>query len=213
MNPVARWLSTWWLNRMASVAVLFDRKSQAIASLRKIIEIDSRNEMARAAIGNLYAEEGDQAAALKEFLALVELNPRNAEAWFNLGYIYDQRDELENAERCFRKAVELRPSIDRAWYGLGLVLVRQRRLGEAIDAFRRTIKLQSMSPYGYYQLGMTYHHLGRNESAAKVYEALKKFEPRYAATLKRDMEITVPQALDLESPEPSSKEGTETESI
>ncbi len=86
-------------------------------------------------------------------------------------------------------------SLDRAWYGLGLVLIREGRLDEAIVALRRNIKLQPMSPYGYYQLGMTYHHLGRADEAWKVYEELKGFEPRYAATLKRDIEITAPQAV------------------
>jgi tetratricopeptide (TPR) repeat protein len=127
VNPLTRFLSTWWLNRKASVAVLLDRKDRAIEDLSRIVEIDPRNEIARAAIGNLRAETGDQTGALREFLALVEVNPANAEAWFNLGFIYDQRDELEDAERCFRKSVELKPSIDRAWYGLGLVLVRSGR--------------------------------------------------------------------------------------
>jgi tetratricopeptide (TPR) repeat protein len=124
----------------------------------------------------------------------VKKNPSNAEAWFNLGFLLDQRDDLQPAEAAFRRAVQLRPSIDRAWYGLGLVLIREGRLEESIDAFRRNIKLQPFSPYGYYQLGMTLHHLGRAQQADKVYEDLKKFEPKYAATLKRDMQRTVPSA-------------------
>ena len=86
------------------------------------------------------------------------------------------------------------PSLDRAWYGLGLVLIRQGRLQEAIVTLQRNIKLQPFSPYGYYQLGMTYHHLGRSVEAWKMYEKLTQFEPKYAATLKRDLEQTKPQA-------------------
>lgn len=195
MTPITRTLTTWWLNRKASVAVLFDRRTSAIEDLRRIVEISPRDEVARAALGNLYAETGDQAGALREFEDLVRLSPANAEAWFNLGFLHDQRDELADAEGAFRKAVELKPSIDRAWYGLGLVLIREGRLTEAIDAFRKNIKLQPFSPYGYYQLGMTYHHLGDTVEAGKIHEELKKFEPKYAATLKRDMERTAPQAV------------------
>ena len=115
--------------------------------------------------------------------------------WFNLGYLHEQRDELQDAERSFRRSVELKPSIDRAWYGLGLVLIRQGRLNEAIEALRRNIKLQPFSPYGYYQLAMTYHHLGMSAEAEKVYDELSKFEPKYAATLRRDLAQTTPQAL------------------
>ena len=42
---------------------------------------------------------------------------------------------------------------------------------------------------------MTYHHLGRSEEAWKMYEKLTQFEPKYAATLKRDLEQTNPQAV------------------
>jgi len=64
---------------------------------------------------------------------------------------------------------------------------------------QRNIKLQPMSPYGYYQLGMTYHHLGRSGEARKMYEKLTEFEPKYAATLKRDLEQTKPKAVNKDS--------------
>lgn len=188
MNAIDRYLTRWWLANRASVAVLLKRNSTAIDLYRQIVELDPRDENARAALGNLLMEAGDAAGAIDAFLRLVEINPRNAEAWFNLGYIYEQRDDLANAERCFRRSVELKPSIDRAWYGLGLVLIRSERFGEAVEALKKNTELQPFSPYGWYQLGMTYHHLGERAKAQRIYEELKKFEPRYAATLKRDME-------------------------
>jgi Flp pilus assembly protein TadD len=192
MNLFDRFFTRWWLANRASLAVLLNRKSSAIDLYRQIVRMFPRDENARGALGNLLMESGDVAAATDAFLQLVELNPRNAEAWFNLGYIYDHRDELANAERCFRKAIELKPSIDRAWYGLGLVLIRAKRLREAVDVLKKNTELQPFSPYGFYQLGMTYHHLGERARANRVYEELKKFEPRYAATLRRDMEKAPP---------------------
>ena len=84
--------------------------------------------------------------------------------------------------------------------GLGLVLIRQGRFKEAIEALRRNIKLQPFSPYGYYQLGMTYHHLGNAAEAQEIHDELQKFEPKYAATLTRDMARTMPRA-DQRSPD------------
>jgi len=205
LNPLASRGLKWWLNRCASLALLFGRQKPASNFYQRILQIDPADEHARAVLGNLYASSGDQTAAIGEFTKLVAQHPRNAEGWFNLGFIHDQRDELSDAERCFRMAVQLQPSIDRAWYGLGLVLIRQGRLEEAVAALKRNIKLQPFSPYGYYQLGMTYHHLGKSPEAWKMYEELTKFEPKYAATLKRDLEVTVPQAArslaDTRSPE------------
>jgi hypothetical protein len=39
---------------------------------------------------------------------------------------------------------------------------------------------------------MTYHHLGEPAEAARIHDKLKGFEPRYAATLRRDMENKTP---------------------
>ena len=200
---ITRALTKWWLYRRAHAALLFKRDSRAIEVFREILRMDPADEYARSVIGNLYAKAGDQAAAIREFQELVAIHPQHADGWFNLGFIHDQRDELTEAERCFRRALELKPGLDRAWYGLGLVLIRQGRLQEAVAALKRNIKLQHFSPYGYYQLGMTYHHLGRSDEAWKMYQELTQFEPKFAATLKRDLEQTVPQAANRRDFQPT----------
>lgn len=194
MSAPSRYWLKWWLNRRGSAALMLKRNDDAMDTYRRVLKIDPSDEFARGVLGNLYAQKGDRTAAIEEFSRLVAHHPKNADGWFNLGFIHDERDELAEAERCFRNAVELSPALDRAWYGLGLVLIRQGRLDEAIVALKRNIKLQHFSPYGYYQLGMTYHHLGRSTEAWQMYEKLTQFEPKYAATLKRDLEQTVPQS-------------------
>jgi len=189
MNP-GRFLTKSWLRATASTALLIGRKRHALEVYEQILALDPRDLEARATVGHMRMERGEVAAAIDAFLKLLEVAPGNAEAWFNLGFIYEQRDEQDAAERCFRRALELGPSLDRAWYGLALVLIRTGRLTEAVDALKRNIGLQPFSPYGYYQLAMTYHHLGEAGEAWRIYEQLKSFEPRYAATLKRDLDQT-----------------------
>jgi len=190
MNAAGRFLARWWINQRANVAMLLKRSEAAIARYRELLALDPDDEVARSSLGNLLMEKGDAAGAAAEFERLVQTNPANADGWFNLGFVYEQREALADAERCFRRAVELRPSIDRAWYGLGLALIRGGRLRESVEALKKNIELQPFSPYGYYQLGMTYHHLGESSEAWRIHEKLKGFEPRYAATLKRDLENT-----------------------
>lgn len=211
MSLVARAFTKWWLNRRANFALLLKRYPRAIDAYRAILRIDPADAYARSVIGNLYANAGDRVAAIGEFRELVATHPKHADGWFNLGFLHDERDELADAERCFRTALELQPTLDRAWYGLGLVLIRQGRLAEAIVALKRNIKLQPLSPYGYYQLGMTYHHLGRSAEAWRMYGELTNFEPKYAATLKRDLEQTVPQAAgDRKESQPTEDIPTES---
>jgi tetratricopeptide (TPR) repeat protein len=193
MGAIDRWLMRFWVNQRANVAMLLKRNKAAMTCYRELLALNPRDEIARSTLGNLLMEAGDSTGAAAQFEQLVEINPDNAEAWFNLGYIYEQGERLDDAERCFRRAVALKPSIDRAWYGLGLVLIRNGRLREAVAALKKNTQLQPFSPYGFYQLAMTYHHLGESGEAWRIYEHLKTFEPRYAATLKRDMETTPPR--------------------
>jgi tetratricopeptide (TPR) repeat protein len=183
----------WWLQLQASLALTFGMKARAIELYRQILAMAPKDGPTAATLGSMLMESGDAAGATDVFLRALEANPDYADGWFNLGYIYEQRENSAEAERCFRRALELNPQHDRAWYGLALVLIRGDRLSEAVAALKENTKLQPFSPYGFYQLGMTYHHLGEAGDAWRVYEQLKLFEPKYAATLKRDLEATAPR--------------------
>lgn len=182
-----------WLAASASIAVVLGRKRRALEIYEQIVAAFPRDERAHSTVGNLRMELGEPQAAIGAFETLLALNARNADGWFNLGYIHEHCEADADAERCFRAAVEINPRLDRAWYGLGLVLIRQGRLAEAVSALKQNIKLQPFSPYGRFQLAMTYHHLGHSDDAWRVHDALRRFEPRFAATLKRDLEQTRPR--------------------
>jgi tetratricopeptide (TPR) repeat protein len=193
MDTLTRWLARWWLNMQASVAMVFGRKSTAMDLYQRMVELSPDDARALTSLGNLRMEAGDPAGAASVLADLVERRPADANAWFNLGYVHEKRDDLAAAERCMREAVRLNPSHDRGWYGLALVLIRKGELVDAVGTLEKNIALQPMSPYGYYQLGMTYHHLGRADQAQRMVGRLREFEPKYAATLERDIQHTVPR--------------------
>ena len=202
-------LARWYLGTLASAAVTLGMKKRALELYREIVASDPTDTAARSTVGNMLMEAGDRAGALQEFRQLVEIAPSDSDAWFNLAFIREQCEDLDGAEQSFRRSIQLNDQQDRAWYGLALVLIRQERLREAVDALKKNITLQPFSPYGYYQLAMTQHHLGDSGDAWRTYEKLKFFEPRYAATLKRDLEQTKPRGPGLvasDSPDPSIKE-------
>jgi tetratricopeptide (TPR) repeat protein len=206
MSSIASRLTIWWLNRQAHTALLFKRNVRAVEIYRRMLAVDASYDEARIMLGNLLAEAGDHAGAARELEGLTQASPDNADGWFNLGFLHDKADNIDAAERCFRRAVQLKPKLDRAWYGLGLVLIRAGRLEEAVEALKQNIRIQPFNPYGYYQLGMTYHHLGRSDEAAKVVQQLAGFEPKFTATLKRDIE-RAPSRPMSESTKQLPKEG------
>jgi tetratricopeptide (TPR) repeat protein len=211
MTTLVGKLTLWWLNRRANAALIFKRREQAIEAYREMIAVDPSYDFARLMLGNLLAEAGDAAGAVSELERLVQRSPKHADGWFNLGFLHDKADNLAEAERCFGRAVQLKPTLDRAWYGLGLVLIREGRLEEAVEALKQNVKVQPFNPYGYYQLGMTYHHLGRSDEAWKVHKQLSGFEPKFSATLKRDLEQTPSRAQPIPVPTVPPKEESAAE--
>ena len=205
MTRLHRVLIRFWLNSQAYVALLLGAKSVATRLFERMVELDPSDPVALASLGNLRMEAGDSLGAVSAFVDLVEHHPSHADGWFNLGFIYEQREDLPAAERCFREALRFDAKLDRAWYGLALVLIRTDRLIEAIDALKTNIKLQPMSPFGFYQLGMTYHHVGRAADAQKVIDDLRKFEPKYAAGLARDISQTPPRYGQVEGEHPGPR--------
>ena len=189
-RSVAHPLKRWWLGLVAGTRVLLGQPRAALEVYRRLLCHDPTDDRALLSLANLLAETGDVDGAIAAFRRLLGRDPEAAEAWFNLGYLLEKRDEVDEAEACFRRAVALQPALDRAWYGLGLALIRQDRLEDAAGALERNIRLQPFNPYGWYQLGMTHHHLGRSAEAHRVCENLRTFEPRYAATLQRDLQTT-----------------------
>lgn len=202
-------LTKLWWRMTAFAALLLGMKRRALEAYEAIVAVDPRDIIARSTVGNLRMELGDSAGAAEAFKQLLDEKPDHADSWFNLGFIQEQREKLDEAERCFRRALQLDANLDRAWYGLALVLIRNGALTEAADALKKNIKLQPFSPYGYYQLAMTQHHLGDSGDAWRTYEQLKTFEPRYAATLKRDLENTRPRSRPQKSPPEENEPGKE----
>ena len=88
---------------------VFERKASAIEDLRRIVAMNEGNDVARAALGNLLAEAGDTAGAMRSSSRLAHCHPDNAEAWFNLGFLHDKRDNSQEAERASAARCELKP--------------------------------------------------------------------------------------------------------
>jgi tetratricopeptide (TPR) repeat protein len=192
---VSVWLQHAWCKTQANAALVLGQRERALELFQRMVELDPADGESQLSIGNLQVQLGDVPAGIETFRRLTAASPGLADGWFNLAFLLEGREQLGEAEAAFRRALAVNDKHDRAWYGLALVLIRNGRLAEAIDALRHNIKLQPFSPYGYYQLGMTQHHLGLADAARETVDKLKSFEPRYAATLKRDIENTPSRAL------------------
>jgi tetratricopeptide (TPR) repeat protein len=138
-------LGKWLLNLKQP-----EPRQEAIAELRKAVELEPLEADAHHSLGVAYAEDGRWEEAIKAYRQALSI-PTFAEpevARHNLGLALYSVGRLKEAEDSLRLAISLDPAFFPAYYTLGLVLVSQSRPEEAKQAFRRAHELAPDSPFG-----------------------------------------------------------------
>ncbi len=118
---------------------------EAIAVLRKAVEIDPKSAEAQDNLGAALRNDlKDYEKAAECFRKAIELNPRNAKYWVHLSYaLHDQRKLDESIAAC-RKAIEIDPNskdASAAYFRLAKVLEDQKKPDEAIVCFRKATEV------------------------------------------------------------------------
>jgi tetratricopeptide (TPR) repeat protein len=112
---------------------------QALANLRKAIEIDPTYARAHLHLGDALLRAGQVEKALEAVNRAIELEPGSALAHTNLGRVEARRGDLPAAMAAHLRAIELDPRCHIAWNNLG---VARRTAGDvrgARDAFKRAL--------------------------------------------------------------------------
>lgn len=94
-----------------------------------------------ALLGIIYKENGNQAAAEREFREAERANPNNAQVLLELGKIALARGQPNAALARFRKAVQLMPASSPAHYQLGLAYSRLGQREKASEHFNTSREL------------------------------------------------------------------------
>lgn len=176
-------LYLYWLARLDYYQ---RRYEEAIAKLRRVLELDPQSSRAEDNLGLALDMVGRSEEAQAEFAKAVALN-RNLKQpshWppHNLGYLLLRLEKLEASEKALRESLEYDPSFAQSHYYLGRVLEKQGRDAEAIDEYRAAISLDPLQAEPYYSLGLLYRRLKR---AAEADAAFADYRRRKAEPLHR----------------------------
>ena len=109
--------------RYAIIEMALGRTDNAIAELRKALEIDPLSPDLRAWLSQMLCAGGHNAAALDEALQLTEMSPENPLAHAVLGFAYLALREFDRAVSSLRNAVQLSGGavpVLLGWLGLAL---------------------------------------------------------------------------------------------
>jgi tetratricopeptide (TPR) repeat protein len=123
-----------WANA-ASVLKALGRHREALAAIRKALEIFPDNGYLHFTRGHIFEEAGDQTNAERDFLAATELEPNLVAPWSALAAYYQERGRLADAIRAWEKAARVSRSPWEPLQSLGYADLLARRPQQALAAF------------------------------------------------------------------------------
>ncbi len=113
------------------------------------LKIDPNDSTSWCHIGNMYAFEGKQEAALKAFDEALKHDPKNGFAWNNKGAVYQQLGMHEDALICFDKASELLADPFDAHVNMGKLFSKLGHSNDALTHFQYAQQLRPKSEVAY----------------------------------------------------------------
>ena len=123
------------------ILLLEIRPADAVAPLRKAVELLPSQSRPRYLLGLAQERSGDLSGAAESFQGATRLDPKGVDSLTRLGQVLLRLDKPADAESKFRAALELQPKSPEALQGLAQSLDQQKK-PQAVDAYRNYLALQ-----------------------------------------------------------------------
>lgn len=147
---------------------------EAIAFLKKALEINPENEDAIYEIAYCFELGKKHGDAVRYFTQLIDLGPYNSHVWFNLGAACQAEGNFEKAQVAFDYVIIIDDNFHAAYFNKANVLVRLERYEEAIDLYKKALSFEILDSLIYFYIGDCYDHLGNHKKALAYFEKATK---------------------------------------
>jgi serine/threonine protein kinase/tetratricopeptide (TPR) repeat protein len=166
---------------LGSAYTLTGRNAEAIAELKRALELAPKSDDGYRRLGNAYMSAGRQQEAIDAFQKAVEVNPYFWQNHNQLGRVYFQLGQNEKALQAFRRVTELEPDGESGYANIGAVYYQLGKWTECIAAFEEAIKHQPTFE-AYTNIGVANFFLGRYNDSVKMFEKAVALNPNQAIT-------------------------------
>lgn len=157
-----------------------ERYLEAIAALKKSVELDPQNISSRVILGwTLHLARKEDAAA-ETLLQAIYQNPFDVPALNALGIVYLVKGDLTNAVVVHSWAVILKPDNEIAYYNISLASHRLQKFAMAIATASRATALEPTNPHPLVAVAIAYWDSGERLLAQKAYRQALNLDPRYS---------------------------------
>jgi len=116
-------------------------------------------------LGEHFASQGKEAAAMTQFETAVELNFKHWKALHNRGVSYAMKNRHDEAVQDFSSTIRLHPGYANAWFNRAEVFMRQGKTDLAIENYSQAITLDAEDAGFYAGRGKAYRLQGKYPQA------------------------------------------------
>jgi type IV pilus assembly protein PilF len=137
-------------------------------------------------LGEVYMNQGQYTAALKELLEAEKKYPNDPMISNSLGLAYLAKERPELAVDHFKKAVKLQPDFSSAINNLGNAYLRLNQWDAAIEQFQSLSDdlIYATPHYPLTNIGFAYYNKGEFGNAEKYYQEALKLQPKFIIALR-----------------------------
>jgi tetratricopeptide (TPR) repeat protein/TolB-like protein len=161
---------------LGSVYLRTGKFPEAIAELKRGLQLAPNSDEGYVRLGNAYMESGQKDEAIASYKKAIEVNPYYWGHHIVLGNAYFSIGKTEEALAEFKRVTELDPENVRGWDNLGNALQRLGRTEETVSAYQKSIQLEpTWSAYS--NLGNAYFLLKRYNDAVQAFEKATELGP------------------------------------
>jgi len=151
----------------------------AIASLKRAIDLDPKLADAESYLGVIYLQQSDPQQAAKHLKRAVGINPYLTDAHNSLGVAYTGLKKYDRALEEFQTALKDKTyeTPEKIYLNTGHLYLEQGKTDEAIKSCRQAVAINPKYVRGFYVLGMAYQQAGQADLAAQQFKKVVKLEP------------------------------------
>src|SRR5215831_16122828 len=161
---------------LGSVYSTTGKYAQAIAELKRALELAPNSDEAYRRLGDAYALSGQSNDAIGAYQKAVSVNPY---FWMNhnaLGQAYADTGDTAKALASFQKVTELASDNPIGYSNVGSVYYKEGKWGEAIPQFQKALTFGPNSDT-YSNLGTAYFYLRNYPESVKMFEKATEMTP------------------------------------
>ena len=147
--------------------------------LRKSLEVNPNNTMARLELATILTDQGELEEAKTHIAAALEVVPDDVDAHHCLAVILAKEGEFEQAAEHCRRALESAPNSSVAHLNLGRILLETGKFDEAVEHLDDALRFDPDDPTANYYWGYILHRKDKPKEAASFYRRAVELDSEF----------------------------------